>query len=154
MVLTPKQEAFALAYIKLGNATAAYREAYASKMSDPAINVEACRLLKHPKISLRISELAAPVLAAAGLTAERALQENARIALFDARKLYGTDGKEKLPHEWDDETAAAMSPRLESGATPHDKNRALDMAFKHLGLYERDNAQRGESLAIQVNIVK
>ena len=68
--------------------------------------------------------------------------------------LYGTDGKENLPHEWDDETAAAMSPRLESGATPHDKNRALDMAFKHLGLYERDNAQRGESLAIQVNIVK
>ena len=35
-----------------------------------------------------------------------------------------------------------------------DKNTALEKAMKHLGLYERDKAQRGESLAIQVNIVK
>lgn len=58
--LTPKQEAFVLAYIKTGNATEAYRRAYdAEAMNDAAIGVEACRLLQHPKVSLRLQHLQA-----------------------------------------------------------------------------------------------
>ena len=34
-----------------------------------------------------------------------------------------------------------------------DKNRALEMAMRHLGLYERDNAQRSENLGLQVVLV-
>jgi phage terminase small subunit len=55
--LTPKQEAFCLAYIETGNATEAYRRAYDSNAKDSAINVEACKLLKHPKIALRLQAL-------------------------------------------------------------------------------------------------
>lgn len=56
--LTPKQEAFCLAYIETGNASEAYRQAYdCSKMSNEAINVEATKLLNNPKIALRVDEL-------------------------------------------------------------------------------------------------
>lgn len=56
--LTPKQEAFAQAYVETGNATEAYRRSYsASKMKQQAIEVEACRLLDHPKIALRLDKL-------------------------------------------------------------------------------------------------
>jgi len=34
-----------------------------------------------------------------------------------------------------------------------DKNRALEMAMKHLGLYNRDNTQRSENLSLQVVLV-
>ena len=54
---TPKQNAFALRYIELGNASRAYRETYnADGMSDNAIRVESCRLLQHPNVSLIIEQ--------------------------------------------------------------------------------------------------
>jgi hypothetical protein len=34
-----------------------------------------------------------------------------------------------------------------------DKNAALDKAMRHLGLFENDNRQLGQNLAIQVNLV-
>jgi phage terminase small subunit len=56
--LTPKQERFAQTYVETGNATEAYRRHYSTEnMSLNAQYVEACRLLKHPKVSLRIKEL-------------------------------------------------------------------------------------------------
>lgn len=56
--LTPKQEAFAQKYVELGCASDAYRYAYdADGMKDNAIWVNACKLLKHAKVSLRVAEL-------------------------------------------------------------------------------------------------
>ena len=58
MKLTAKQEAFCRAYMELGNASEAYRQAYsAGKMSADAIHVEASKLLDNPKLTLRLSEL-------------------------------------------------------------------------------------------------
>lgn len=57
-MLTPKQEAFAAAYIELGNASEAYRKAYrADKMSPGCVHVKACLGLKNDKIRVRISDL-------------------------------------------------------------------------------------------------
>ena len=70
-MLTPKQEKFA--QLVAGGATYsdAYREVYdVENMSDPAINTEASRLAKNPKISPRI----------------RALQEAATIATLWSRE--------------------------------------------------------------------
>jgi phage terminase small subunit len=55
MNLTAKQSRFA-DYLGHGlNATESYRRAYnASRMSDVAIRVEACRLAKHPKVAARV----------------------------------------------------------------------------------------------------
>jgi len=56
--LTPKQERFCLEYIKDGNASRAYREAYdAENMSDKVVNNKASLLLKHGEIGVRLEEL-------------------------------------------------------------------------------------------------
>jgi hypothetical protein len=56
--LTPKQEAFILAYLETGNASEAYRRAYnASGMNAATVNREAHSLLEHPKVAPRIREL-------------------------------------------------------------------------------------------------
>jgi phage terminase small subunit len=57
--LTPKQEAFVLAFFECGNAAEAYRRAYdvAPDARDGWLYVEACQLLDHPKISLRLQQL-------------------------------------------------------------------------------------------------
>lgn len=59
MTLTPKQDAFALAYFETGNQAEAYRQAYdvPENARDSWIYVEACQLLDHPKITQRLQEL-------------------------------------------------------------------------------------------------
>jgi len=58
MALTPKQEAFARAYVETGNASEAYRQAYNAKNMQPnAIKVEASRLLDDPNVTLTVSAL-------------------------------------------------------------------------------------------------
>lgn len=60
MALTPKQEAFCLAYIETGNASEAYRRSYsAGKMKPESIAVKASELLKNGKITVRLEELRA-----------------------------------------------------------------------------------------------
>jgi phage terminase small subunit len=159
MKLTAKQAQFAVAYIRVGTATRAYREVYApKKMSDKTVNEAASRLVKNSKVAARISELVQPAMNAANLTADRTVREVTRIAFSDARRLFREDGTLKRPDEWDDDTAAAVAgievteefegrgkDRRLIGYTKKiklwDKNAALDKAAKHLGLYERDNAQ-------------
>ena len=57
--LTPKQEAFAMAYVECGNASKAYKAAYDvnENTTDNSISVEASKLKNNPKITLRILEL-------------------------------------------------------------------------------------------------
>ncbi|WP_052043712.1 terminase small subunit [Oligella urethralis] len=58
--LTPKQEAFCLAYIETGNASEAYRQAYsASRMKSATVNSKAYELLRNGEITARIDELKA-----------------------------------------------------------------------------------------------
>jgi phage terminase small subunit len=57
--LTPKQEAFCLAFLETGNAAEAYRRAYdvLPEAKDGWLYVEACQLLDNPKIALRLKGL-------------------------------------------------------------------------------------------------
>lgn len=58
--LTPKQEAFALAYIETGNASEAYRQAYeADEMKPETVHRKAKELMDNGKITARIEELKA-----------------------------------------------------------------------------------------------
>lgn len=58
--MTPKQEAFARAYVETGNASEAYRQVYsAEKMSAQVVNNEAYKLLQHHEITVRVQELKA-----------------------------------------------------------------------------------------------
>ena len=160
MRLTPKQEAFALAYCRLMNASDAYREAYrAGNMNPKTINEAASRLLKNSKVAARIAELKAPAIAAAGLSAERTLREIARVAYADPRRLFRADGT-LVPIVELDEDAAGMIAAIEVDENRRttrvrmwDKNQALEKALKYLGLYERENTQRSENLSLQVVLV-
>jgi phage terminase small subunit len=58
MTLTPKQEAFCLAYIETGNASEAYRRSYdADKMKPESVNRKAKELLDNGKITARVAGL-------------------------------------------------------------------------------------------------
>lgn len=117
------------------------------------------RMLRHPEVVAAVEARRAAVLAEAraktGLTVERTLQEVARLAYFDPRKLFNADGSMKKIAELDDDTAAAVASieideiGLEGtviGQTRKikhwDKNAALEKAMKHLGQYELDNRQK------------
>jgi phage terminase small subunit len=71
MTLTPKQEAFCLAYLETGNASEAYRRAYsAAGMKAATINVKASELLSNGKVAVRLDELRKPAVKAAQMTLE------------------------------------------------------------------------------------
>ena len=155
--LTQKQENFCLNIIKGMTQADAYRDAYdAENMADKTIHEQASKLMANNKIAARIQELRAPVVEEALLTQKRIGQELARIALFDIRKLYREDGSMKLPHELDDDSAAALAgidivemagglkidtadgashvPMYIKKAKTWDKNTAITNAMKHLGM--------------------
>lgn len=102
--LTPKQEAFALAYFETGNAAEAYRRAYdvAENGRDSWIYVEACQLLDHPKIALRLEELQEQAAKLSIFTRQKALEEleEARVLAIRsgsaAAAVSATNGKVKL----------------------------------------------------------
>jgi phage terminase small subunit len=168
-----KQESFAIAYIQTGNATEAYRRAYNTQnMSQKTINEAASRLLRNSKVAARISDLRGPALAAADITIERTLREVARIAYADPRRLFNPDGSMKAVGDMDEDTRAliaSVETTEEQGSTGEDgqagptirtrkvklwdKNSALEKLLKHLGLYEKGNAQARENLSIQVVFV-
>ena len=60
MSLTPKREAFCLAYIETRNQSEAYRRAFnASNMKPESINVNASKLMSDAKVAQRVAELQA-----------------------------------------------------------------------------------------------
>jgi len=70
-MLTPKQEAFCLAYLETGNASEAYRRAYdAENMKPESINRKAKDVIDNVKIAARIEALRKPALKRAQMTLE------------------------------------------------------------------------------------
>lgn len=126
--LTPKQEAFALAYIKTGNASEAYRQAgYTTQtMAAKTVNEAASRLLKNSKVAARIEELRAPALEAAKVDIERWMRENSKYAFASP--------SEDLKHA--------------------DKRGYLDMIGRSLGAYEKDNLQQRDNLVLKVEAAR
>lgn len=145
--LAPKQAAFVREYLIDLNATAAAKRA---GYSPHTANEQAGRLLVNVSVRSAIDKALAARAARTEITQDRVLQELAKIAFFDIRKLYREDGTMKLPHEMDDETAAALvgidlqetkMPGDESGATVIvrkakviERTGALTLAMRHLGM--------------------
>jgi len=162
--LTPKQEKFALEYVKLGNASKAYRVAYnASKMNSNTIARKAQELLKHPKVSIYIDKLQEEIREKSKIDIERVIQEIAKVAFFDIRELFNEDGSLKSVKEVDEKTAKAISEITSNIAKSedneitevvkykmHDKTKALDMLMRHLGGYNKDNSQKITSIIVKV----
>lgn len=76
MSLTPKQEAFCLAYLETGNASEAYRRSYsAENMKPETVNNKAYALLKKGEIGARLDELRKPAVKRAQITLESHLAD-------------------------------------------------------------------------------
>ena len=103
--LTLKQEAFCQAYIETGNASEAYRTAYAAdKMKIEAVHVKASELLANGKVAVRIAELQGEIKKRHNVTVDSLLNEleEARQAALGAETpqssaaVAATMGKAKL----------------------------------------------------------
>ncbi|EOC3625662.1 terminase small subunit [Enterobacter hormaechei] len=74
--LTIKQEAFCQAYIETGNASEAYRTAYAAdKMKPESVNRKAKELLDNGKIAARVAELQGEIKQRHNVTVDSLLAE-------------------------------------------------------------------------------
>lgn len=154
--LTLKQERFVAEYLIDGNAKRSAEAAGYSVKTAVRIGSE---LLAKPAVRAAIDAGQKRTLAKLEVTAERVLQEVARVAFFDIRKIFNADGTLKRVHELDDDTAAAVAgiEVVEIGADGQltiskkikasDKGGALDKLMRHLGLYEKDNGQLGEAVS-------
>jgi phage terminase small subunit len=160
VALTAKQEAFAVTVAKGSKASDAYRAVYsARRMTPKSINEEASRLLANPKVASRVGELRAPAMKLACVEIEETLRQLACVLRSDTRRLFRPDGSLIPVHELDDATAAAISSiDVDENGRPKkirlwSKTDAIEKAMRHLGAFERDNRQKGENLAIQINLV-
>jgi phage terminase small subunit len=105
MSLTPKQEAFALAYVETGNASEAYRRAYnAGNMKPETVNKRASELLANGEVTGRVAELQAKAVERHVITVDDLIAEleEARIMAATGEKsqpsamVAATMGKAKL----------------------------------------------------------
>ncbi|MQM38768.1 hypothetical protein KBTX_02787 [wastewater metagenome] len=161
--ITDKQEAFAREYLTDLNATqAAIRAGYSAKTASQTGH----ELLGKPAVAEHIAELKAERERRLEVNADTVVRELARVGLMDPRKLFNGDGTPKPIHELDDDTAAALHSldvaRIgndEVGVGQvlkyrfSDKVAALDKLMKHLGGYEKDNRQQGDTVVELLNAI-
>lgn len=163
--LSNKQKAFVREYLIDLNATqAAIRAGYSQKTA-PAIGHEN---LKKPDIQAAIQKAQKEAQKRTEITLDRVLQEMAKVAFSDLRKVLGPEGVLLDPSEWDDETAGAIAS-LEVVTVPAgkdaegnptiervhkikawDKMAALEKLGKHLGLADRSAEKQIDTLAAAI----
>jgi phage terminase small subunit len=104
--LTKRQEIFVAEYcVRLDAKAAAIKAGYSKKTAES----QGCQLLKNPKVAAAIAKKVGKVCGKLEISQERVLQEIAKLAFFDPRKLFESDGSPKQLHELDDETAMAVA---------------------------------------------
>lgn len=152
MALNNKQACFVEEYLKDLNATqAAIRAGY----SAPTAHVSGPRLLSNVRVAAAIQAAQAARSARTEITADRVLQELARIGFADVRNLFTWDEERSVfipSRDLSDDQAAAVSGieaettsyTTEDGVTEtkvklklrtYDKVAALEKIGKHLGMF-------------------
>jgi phage terminase small subunit len=161
--LTPKQQRFVEEYLVDLNATeAALRAGYSSKRR--SAKQQGFENLKRPAIAAAIQEARAKLSQQTGVSAERVLEELARIAFSDIRDLFTWDEeracyvpsrnltkaqaaivssvKSKTRHfTTEDETETSIELELKT----YDKLGALEKLGKHLGMFVEKHEHSGPS---------
>lgn len=153
--MTPKQELFCLEYLKDRNATAAYMRA-GYKAKGHAAEANASRLLSNAEIAKRINAALSEVKKAVQVEAEDVLREILKLAKSDVRKLYREDGTLKLPHEWDDDTAAAVAGVDVVETTIGDKDSPISQTTKKVKLWDKKGSLEllGRHLKLFTDVVE
>lgn len=149
-VNTPKKHLFAKEYIiDLNASKAAIRAGYSEKTAYSMGQ----RLLKDVEIQKEIQRLMDERGKRTEITADRVLIEIGRIAFFNPKNLFNSDGTPKTMQDISDDTAAAISGldvvSMSGGEAQAgqilkykiaDKNSALEKLCKHLGLFNEKSS--------------
>ncbi len=168
--MTDKQKKFCNEYLKDFNATRAYKVAYPNCKKDETANAASSRLLRNVKVQDYINNKKEKLKEKMEISQERVLQEMARIAFGDVRKLYNESGGLKNIQDLDDDTAAIVTgietteefdgygqDREQIGYTKKvkmaDKTKALDMLGKYFGMFkEKVEVNQDKPFEVNINI--
>lgn len=178
--MTNAQRRFCDEYLMDLNATRAYKVAYSRCKKDETANVNGSKLLRNTKVQEYIAEKMKEREQRTEVTQDRVVQELAKIAFFNIKDIYNTDGTLKRIKDIDNETAKAISsvktlqragsmkininPEGKDEELPiehipeqtiefkaNDKVKALELLGKHLGMFSDVNVNMKN--AIQVELV-
>jgi phage terminase small subunit len=148
--LTPKQARFVEEYLIDLNATqAAIRAGYSAKTAEWI----GPQLLGKSHVRERIETAQRERSARTGITADRVVQEIARLAFADPRLVmrWGPDGVELKPSDELTDEAAAMIAEVKESVSQagssmqvkfHSKVAALEQLAKHVGLYSGNGGEK------------
>ena len=154
--LTIKQENFCQAYIRLGDKSAAYREAYSTlRMKSETVNNKAYVLSEKDYIRARINFLRSEIKQDNKATISEVLNTLSDMLRFDISELYDSNGNLKSIHSIP-KKARLMIAQLEideiyvknevvgqvKKIKVFDKMQAVEKFMKHFGAYEKDNGQK------------
>lgn len=149
MSAADRRKAFVEAFLSNGgNATQAALQA---GYSAGGAAKQGYRMSKDPAILSELDKRRTEIVANLELSTEKTLREVGRLAYCDPRRIMHEDGRVKMLHELDDDTAAAVASFEVSadGTIKYkfwDKNSALEKSSKVQGLYEKDNKQKTDPL--------
>lgn len=143
--LSDKQERFCREYLRDLNATqAAIRAGYSKRSAE----MQASRLLRNDKVKKFLETNSKKIADKLEISAERVLNELAKLAFYDARKMFDDDGNPIHISRLDDNAAASIVgvEVVTRGNDDHgyadimkvklaDKKGALELLGKHLKLF-------------------
>jgi len=148
--LIPQKERFCQEYVIDCNGTqAAARAGYSKKSS----NEQAGRLLGQPQIKKRIAELQVRIAHRLEISAEKVIAEFAKIGFANLQDYIGKGNRIKdistLPRELASVVESINKGRKGTKIKLCSKETALENLGKHLGIYEKDNAQKEIRFIVQ-----
>ena len=151
--MTNAQKIFCDEYLIDLNATRAYKVAYPNCKKDETARVNGSRLLTKANIQIYVADKIKEREQRTEITQDMVINELAKIAFLDIRKLYTENGQLKNIADMDSETAGAISSletleeyegyrddREKIGDTQKvkllDKTKALELLGRHLGMFK------------------
>ena len=166
--MTDKQKKFCDEYLIDFNATRAYKAAYPSCNKDETARVNGSKLLTNTNIQEYIQERKEDLKKRVEVTQEDVINQLARIAFGDIRKLYNESGGLKNIQDIDDDTAAIITgietteefdgfgqDREQIGYTKKikmaEKTKALDLLGRYFGIF-KDKVEVNQDKPFEVNI--
>lgn len=170
--MTEAQKRFCDEYVIDFNGTRAYKAAYPNCKKDETAKAAASRLLTNVNVTQYIQEQKEELKEKINVTKEQVINQIARIAFGDIRKLYNENGGLKNIQDLDDDAAAIVAgietteefdgygqDREQIGYTKKvkiaNKDRALEMLGKYFGIFtEKIEVNQDKPFEVNINIKK
>ncbi|AWG26006.1 terminase small subunit [Flavobacterium kingsejongi] len=164
--LTIKQENYCQAYVRLGNKSVAYREAYsASKMKPETVNRAAFELHENPNITARIKEIQHDLYKRNQMSIDECISILSDIARFDIVDIYDESGNlkkiQEIPksarnsieqiesfEEFEGRGIERKSTGINRKIKTSDKQAAIDKLIRYMGGYNKDNEQKQTNITL------